>query len=120
MKTLSNTAVAATALGLALALSVPGAAAPLAGSKVTTRTEVVKYSDLNLATPTGAAMLYSRIKTAATRVCRGIIPAMDAHARFERTTCVRDLTETAVKDVNRPSLTALHEGRATDDLTAQR
>ena len=120
MKTLTKAAVAVTALGLSLALSVPGEAAPLASADTITRTEVVKYGDLNVATTAGAAMLYDRIRTAASRVCRDVIPSVSARNRFERMTCVRELMDTAVKDVNRPALTALHEGRATDDLTAQR
>ncbi|MEP7313278.1 MAG: UrcA family protein [Pseudomonadota bacterium] len=120
MKILNAYTVAVTALGLSLALSVPTQAAPLAGAKLLTRTEVVKYSDLNLATPAGAAILYSRIRTAVHRVCRDIIPTESANSRFERRSCVKDLTDTAVKDVARPTLTALHEGGATSDLTAQR
>ena len=120
MKTLTKATVAATALGLALALSVPSEAAPLASADTITRTEVVKFYDLNVATTAGASMLYDRIRTAASRVCRDVVSTMSARNRFERMTCVRELMDTAVKDVNRPALTALHEGRATDDLTAQR
>jgi UrcA family protein len=102
-------------LGLPLAFTVPAVAAD--GEF----TEVVKYNDLNLATADGALALYARLKAASRRVCRDIVLGSGAPAMLERSNCVTRLIDTAVRDVNRPVLTALHQGRVRPaSLTASR
>jgi UrcA family protein len=110
MKTFKLIAVA-TALGItSLAYAVPAAAE----AREQVLSETVIYSDLDLTTANGAAALYSRLKLAARRVCR------NSETRDQVSACMRTAIDVAVKDVNRPSVTALHEGRAASDLTAQR
>jgi UrcA family protein len=111
-QTIRIAAIAAT-LGTLVAFAVPASAA------TTARTEVVKYNDLNLTTATGTQELYKRLQIAAWRVCRDVVSSGGAASLLERTSCVRELVETAVKDVNKPTLTALHQGKAMD-LTASR
>lgn len=68
--------------------------------------QVVRYSDLNLENEADAAILFSRIKTAARKVCGlgGVSPlplAMQYHLQM----CAEDATARAVADVNAPLLT---------------
>ena len=81
--------------------------------------QVVKYNDLNLQTTAGAQQLYARLKTASWRVCREVVSTAGAPGMIERGQCAADLLDGAVKDVNKPVLTALHQGRPVD-LTASR
>ncbi|RYZ64483.1 MAG: UrcA family protein [Proteobacteria bacterium] len=114
MKTAFRFAAIAAALGTSLALSVPAAAE-------TGITEVVKYYDLNLTQPTDAQKLYRRLQGAAWRVCRDTVSGSGAAAMLQQGTCIRTLVESAVHNVNKPVLTALHEGKAAEaDLTASR
>jgi len=67
--------------------------------------QVVSYADLNLEDAADAAVLFSRIKSAARRVCgqsRGLIP-MELQVHLQ--VCVDDATARAVADVNAPLLT---------------
>jgi UrcA family protein len=99
-----------------LALTVPATAA---GRDVRDRSEVVKYNDLNLSTTSGAQQLYTRLKVASSRVCRDVVTSSGLPALIDRAQCAAELLDTAVKDVNKPVLTALHQGRPVD-LTASR
>jgi UrcA family protein len=67
--------------------------------------QVVHYADLNLENEADAAILFSRIKSAARKVCGlGISPlplAMQYHLQM----CADDATARAVADVNAPLLT---------------
>lgn len=64
----------------------------------------VRYSDLNLAHPIGAATLYRRIKTAADTVCSPFEGA-PAVSKAKYRACVNAAIERAVKQVNKPLLT---------------
>jgi UrcA family protein len=77
-----------------------------------TRTETVRFADLDLSQPRGAAVLYARLKEAAQHVCRDLesgrqLAQMAAHAD-----CVRRALGDAITEVNRPVLTryALERG----------
>jgi UrcA family protein len=67
----------------------------------------VKFGDLNISSPEGAAALYARIKSAAVAVC----PRIDEHdlgQRSELKACVDHAVSTAVIRVNAPELSALY------------
>jgi UrcA family protein len=71
---------------------------------------MVKYADLNLSSPQGAAALYSRIQKAAHRVCQpddnhylALMPRTDA--------CIRKAIADAVKAVGQPLLFAVYAAK---------
>ena len=68
----------------------------------------VKYADLNVDKPAGAAVLYQRIRAAAEKVC-----AMPGSRELDRAVkakaCITNATANAVAAVNVPALTGLYE-----------
>jgi UrcA family protein len=69
----------------------------------------VSFSDLNLDTPAGAKVLYGRISRAAAQVCGpGLATWYPGKARAVRD-CLNATVDRAVKQINRPTLTAMHE-----------
>ncbi len=117
MKTLKSSALGAAALASSLACAMPAFAAP---ETVATRTTTVSYADLDMATAGGAQTLYTRLKSATRMVCSVEKGFTTISTAMDRLRCVQSTLDKAVKDVNRPSLTALHSGGASTDLTAQR
>jgi len=117
MKHLTRIAALGALLSTSLASTVPAVAGDAATDVAT---QVVRYGDLNLADPDGAKTLYSRLKKAARHVCFDTsgadagLPGLIAQSR-----CVDAALDTAVKDVNKPLLTALHRGTP-GALTASR
>jgi len=71
--------------------------------------KIVKFDDLNIATPAGAKALYHRIQTAAVEVCP---TQMSYSLRMEQAqrACVDHAIDNAVKKVNSPALTELRFG----------
>jgi UrcA family protein len=71
----------------------------------------VKYADLNVNNPAGAAVLYQRIRAAAEKVC-----AMPGSRELDRAAqakaCMTKATADAVAAVNAPALTGLYEAKA--------
>ena len=68
---------------------------------------VVRYDDLNLATPTGTAALYRRIAHAAKVVCPEY-PAGDVRNIKISRPCHQEAVAHAVASIHLPSLTALY------------
>lgn len=95
------------------------AASPL-GEQSVTRTETVKYLPSALESMDGAAEFYAALKSAAERVCRDpetfATKSMkgDAAAREQ---CVKDALRQAVRRVDVPIVSYLHQG-GTAALTA--
>jgi UrcA family protein len=99
-------AVAAALFTFLLAHSVSAAPNDVVQIKVT-------YSDLDLSTTTGAQTLYRRIKGAAYQACKsyGRFSMLTSRSAWRR--CYDSAVASAVLQVDRPSLTALHkEGSA--------
>ncbi|MGC1521976.1 MAG: UrcA family protein, partial [Steroidobacteraceae bacterium] len=70
---------------------------------------VVKYGDLNLSNPQGAATLYHRIKSAAVTVCS---PQDESLARMSRVqACVHKAIADAVTKVNQAELSAIYNSK---------
>lgn len=112
MKHLSRIPALGATLALSLASSVPALAAD------TTPSIVVKYNDLNLATADGASKLYSRLKKASIGVCQRMYSPSPGNLT-EQVRCRSTVLEAAVKDADKPLLTALHRS-TTVELTASR
>ena len=68
---------------------------------------VVKFGDLNLSNPQGAATLYSRIAAAAERVC-GSSDYREFGSMTGTKSCVHKAIKDAVTKVDRPALYAVY------------
>jgi len=83
---------------LGLGLCVVAAADPSAESRT------VRFADLDVSNPSGAHVLYSRIRAAAQVVCSYYFFATDT----DKARCVRDATASAVTQLNQPALSAVY------------
>jgi len=115
-KTSSALAIAAT-MAFTLAASVAHAHPPWDPPR-----KAVNFSDLNLDTPEGAAVLYQRITMAARKVCNIFGDSIFPEARIAAAkACIDDAIAQAVVQVNRPLLTNLYKaktGKTDNQLTA--
>ena len=106
----------AAALTLAAALSWPVAPAHadrLNGAVTVTNapTMTVSFAELDITKPRGLQVLYSRIEHAAKVVC-GVDPAPRELSRTrEARSCYKTAVDDAVRQINRPTLTALHRAK---------
>ena len=73
-------------------------------------TQRVSFKDLNLNSPEGAAVLYGRIKRAATEVC-GHWDNFDLSQIHAVQTCISGAVSRAVAQVNNPMLTSLYNAK---------
>lgn len=83
---------------LGLGLCVVAAADPSDESRT------VKFADLNISNPSGAQVLYRRIRAAAQVVCSYYLFATDT----DKARCVRDATADAVTRIDQPALSAVY------------
>jgi UrcA family protein len=107
--------VAATLGGLLLA----GALTALPAHAGTAPALQVKVGDLDLTHPAGVAILYRRLQFAAQQVCG---PSVVTGSRIESSpqkACVKDAVDTAVRQIDRPALTAYHRSHAGQSDTAR-
>jgi len=75
-----------------------------AGADTQSVSRIVKYADLEISSPAGAAELYHRIDAAAATVCSYFwFRSAAAEAR-----CINDAIANAVADVNEPALFAVY------------
>ena len=70
--------------------------------------QVVKYGDLNVSNPQGAATLYARIRTAAANVCR---PLAGDYLRRQMNECTHKAITDAVIKVDQPALFAVYNAK---------
>lgn len=75
----------------------------------------VPYGDLNLKNQFGAATMIKRINGAAVRACGGTpdLREIKVYAMFK--TCVRTAKADAVRSLNMPLVTALHEQQVAEE-----
>ncbi len=98
-------------LGAVMALTLttlPAAAA----DEIVTKSQVVRFSDLNLSSDEGVRALYQRIRKAARQVCA----QSTDWTQYERggyRSCYFKAVNDAVDHVNRPALTAMHRTNMT-------
>lgn len=103
------------AMFCALALSC--GAASLAADHSDVPHTTVKYADLDLSNPQGAATLYSRIVVAANEVCKSF--DIDNHGLADplrRDECVRKTVADAVTKVAHPQLFAIYSAKTHQPL----
>ena len=67
----------------------------------------VKYADLNIASPSGALVLYERIRAAAQGACNYFWFKTDA----DEARCVQQTIANAVTKVNQPALSAVYNAK---------
>lgn len=112
----STTAIASVIImGLGLAA---GNAYADATQQTDPPTEHVTYGDLNLDTPSGAHSLYARLRHAAQDVCLPLQPHDFAH-KGPWQACYDNALSSAVAQINRPALTALHNQSSRSSRPAQ-
>ena len=99
--TLTWTLLQAGAASAALADAPPLPTAP-------EQTTVVRFADLNLSSPEGARALYGRIRSAAQTLCGEQFSLWDGNRLREWRQCYQTAIERAVRQIDRPALTAVH------------
>ena len=100
----SIASILATAIIAFAGVSKGGAA--LAAEPVT-YSKTVTYGDLNLDTAQGASVLYARLRHAAQQVCSPL-ESKELSLRSAWQSCVNNALTSAVTQVNKPTVTALH------------
>jgi UrcA family protein len=99
-----RTLVATAIFGAFLSIFSAGSAAdPLSSASVT-----VTYADLNIASASGALVLYQRIRAAAISACSYFLFERDE----DEARCVQNTTAKAVVKVNQPALSAIYDARS--------
>jgi UrcA family protein len=98
----------ATVLFSALALSF--AAMCPAGEATGANQSMVKYADLNVSSPAGAAALYARISVAADRVCQ-TLDGRDLASKTHFDRCVHQAITDAVTKVDQPALYSVYNAK---------
>jgi UrcA family protein len=68
----------------------------------------VSYADLNIDSPAGVKVLYSRLRSAARRVCAPFDDGQQRTINFHFRACVKNALDSAVAQVNKPTLSAMH------------
>ena len=98
-------------------LALMGAAPSMAADGYVVRQAVVRYGDLDLSNPQGAAKLYSRIAAAAREVCDAFdVDNHNLEGRADAEACVRKAMSGAVTDVSRPELFAIYNAKNSKPL----
>ncbi|MET0291027.1 MAG: methanethiol S-methyltransferase [Steroidobacteraceae bacterium] len=75
--------------------------------------ERVRFTELDVARPTGARALYVRLQRAAGRECQSL-SGFDTRHRALRARCIEETVSRAVAELDRPLVTALHRRDARD------
>jgi UrcA family protein len=73
--------------------------------------ETVHFSDLDLKTHHGVAVLYGRIRTAATDVCSSTEPRGTLLPSAAHQACLRNAVQSAVRSVDSPALSQYYRER---------
>jgi UrcA family protein len=89
-----------------LLASVLVVSSAFAGEQV--RSETVRFQDLNVSTPAGVEALYTRIHSAARRVCH---EHADWLAQLTEAACVRKAEAGAIDTLSLPGLTAYYRAK---------
>lgn len=94
----------AAVLAASVALADPASGARVIGPAPVT----VRFSDLNLASPEGAGILYNRIRAAAREACGPSFASWYPGVPEKWNACYEETVATAIRQVDRPMLTALY------------
>jgi UrcA family protein len=95
-------------IGMMIATSGQVLADQRAGPPPLESAVTVDFADLNVAAPAGARILYTRIRSAAKEVCGPSFAIGDARRSRQWRECYDKAVDTAVLQVDRPMLSALH------------
>ena len=103
-----NTSIASTGLRGLIATAIFGALASsfsaVSAADPGSASVNVKFADLNISTPSGALVLYNRIRAAAQGACSYFWFETDA----DEARCVHDAIANTVAKVNQPELSAVY------------
>ncbi len=102
---------ASFAASLGLLAGVCAGGQPAQASEPPPPSQVVRFHDLDITTPTGAAILYRRIHVAALQVCQPETGAYRLTLPIYHA-CVNRAIDEAIRTLNAPLLTELHAGKA--------
>ncbi|MEP7243319.1 MAG: UrcA family protein [Gammaproteobacteria bacterium] len=101
-----------TSLLLLSFLAATASSVAAADTVVNVKSEVVRFDDIRLISPVGAAVLYGRLHNAAVRACGGPISGPTQLAREQRfNACTTDAVRKAVDSVNHPVLSQYYASR---------
>jgi UrcA family protein len=89
-------------------MALGAAAAQVSAAESLGPDEVVRYSDLDLNTRTGAETLYARIQLAAADVCR-LSDSLELTMQMASRRCQNELVARSVASVRSPQLAAVYE-----------
>jgi UrcA family protein len=113
--------VRAAALTLGAMIFVGSGIALAAPQSAPQPDEVVRFGDLNLATPAGVHELANRIQTAAWQVCMNVVPpSSTGPGNIANAQCQETLVKETVDKINNPALTEMFPVAPPtgDDLTS--
>ena len=79
--------------------------------EVSTGNIAVSYGDLNLASTSGLDMLYTRVQSAAYKVCGVENMRVSLDIMRNNRACVAGAIDSAIGEIDNPRLTALHQAR---------
>jgi UrcA family protein len=106
-----NTSTPATGLRGLIATAICGALAlscsAVSAADPTSASVSVKFADLNISNPSGALLLYERIRAAAQGACSYYWFKTDA----DEARCVHDAIANAVTKLNQPGLSAVYNAK---------
>jgi UrcA family protein len=106
-----NTSTPSTGLRGLIATAIFGALASsfsaVSAADPSSASVTVKYADLNIASPSGALVLYERIRAAAQSACSYFWFKSDA----DEARCVQNTIAKAVTKVNQPALSAVYDAK---------
>jgi UrcA family protein len=111
-----NAIIAKSIVAISLAAALTGysvSACAIAYTEV--RSVTVRYDELDLAKPQGVEALYTRIGGAARLVCRADSSSRLSD-RMNRRNCYQDAIGRAVKQVNLPTLEAIHRAKTSSTV----
>jgi UrcA family protein len=109
--TMKNLTALTTLIAIAgFTASILAAAPANAGPE--SRSEIVRFSDLNVTDARASAVLYGRMETAAKSVCSGVDAGGSLGARGQYFKCVHLVLSDAIVRVNLPTLNAYAAARA--------
>jgi UrcA family protein len=116
MNTTTSTCLHALVTSAILGALAAGFTGVSAAGDLTVRSITVKYGDLNLSNPQGAATLYSRIVRAANEVCGP--PDDSLWFRSDARACLHKAIADAVTKVGHPQLIAVYNANNREPLPA--
>jgi len=106
-----NTSTPSTSLRTLIATAIFGALASsfsaVSVADPSSASITVKYADLNIASASGALVLYERIRAAAQSACNYFWFKTDA----DEARCVQNTIAKAVAEVNQPALSAVYDSK---------